>query len=240
LEQFAFLAAHNLRAPVARIMGLGNLFTLNPNITNQETKIIISMLTAATKELDEVIQDLSSVLELRDNISKSIATVNFSAELELIISNLEKEIVETNTIIEASFVEAPEVIAVKAYIDSILFNLINNAIKYRQADRSPVVKIKSYTIPKYICLAISDNGVGIPKKHLNKIFNFYSRFHFHVGGKGLGLFLVNSQVMAMGGIVKVKSKINEGTTFKIYFRKNLKKSQHQLSKKMLSIPNEKG
>ena len=71
----------------------------------------------------------------------------------------------------------------------------------------------------FICLIVKDNGLGIDLKlYGEKIFKLYSRFHDHVEGKGFGLYLVKTQVSAMGGKLEVTSEVNEGTTFYIYLK----------------------
>lgn len=218
LEQFAFMAAHKLRAPVARILGLGNVFTLGTINTANEKDEIIERLVATTRELDDVITDLNVILEIKNNQDELLSVINFNDELNLIRSNMKSEISETHTDIIASF-ECTEIVAVKAYIDSIFLNLISNAIKYRHPERNPVIRIRSYPAGEYVCLSVGDNGLGIEQEHLKDIFNFYVRFRFHVDGKGLGLYLVKTQVAALGGMIDVESKKGEGTVFKIFFRK---------------------
>jgi len=217
LEQFAFIAAHNLRAPAARILGLGKLLELS--ISKEEEQMIIQKLICSTAEMDTVIKDLNVILEVKSNDSKYLTQVDLHDELLLICSNLEKEILETQTLIHESFEAAPVVIAVKAYIDSILFNLISNAIKYRSPDRAPIIRIKTTRTDDYICLSITDNGLGFDtQQHQQNLFTLYKRFHFHVEGKGMGLYLVKTQVSAMDGKIEVESNINEGTTFRIYLK----------------------
>lgn len=219
LEQFAFISAHNLRAPVARILGLGNLLELVKSESEEENKIV-SKLVFATRELDTVVKDLNTILVIRkDNIS-IITGVNLEEELRLIKMNLEKEIVETEASINEDFSRAPVIHTVKPYLDSILINLVSNAIKYRHPDRSPVIQIRSEIIENYTCLMVCDNGLGLNLNlHKEKLFTLYSRFHNHVEGKGMGLYLVKTQVMSMGGRIEIESEIGCGTTFKIFFKR---------------------
>ena len=108
------------------------------------------------------------------------------------------------------------------YVESILYNLISNAIKYRDPERSPHIAIKTTHENEFVCLAVMDNGLGIDlKKYKQNIFSLYKRFHLHVEGKGLGLYLVKTQIEALGGRVEVRSEPNEGTTFQIYFKRYL-------------------
>jgi len=219
LEQFAFISAHNLRAPVARILGLGNILGYarkNP----EEEGMILSKLIYTTQELDTVVRDLNTILELRKNNTSLITEVSFEEELRLIKVNLEKEILETDTEIWNDFSRVNSIRTIKPYLDSILVNLISNAIKYRYPGRYPVIQIKSEVIENYICLTVRDNGLGINLSlYKEKLFTLYSRFHNHVEGKGMGLYLVKTQVVALGGKIEVESEIDSGTTFKIFFKR---------------------
>ncbi|AYB32060.1 two-component regulator propeller domain-containing protein [Chryseolinea soli] len=218
LEQFAFISAHNLRAPVARILGLGNILGFvrkNP----EEEKSVIDKIIFATQELDTVVKDLSSILDLRNNNTSFITNISLEEELKLTKGILEKEIRETSASIIEDFSRAPFIRTLKPYLDSILVNLIGNAIKYRHLDRRPIIQIKSEIIENQICLTICDNGMGIDLlSYKEKLFTFYSRFHNHVEGKGMGLYLVKTQVVALGGKIEVESEIDQGTTFKILFK----------------------
>jgi len=219
LEQFAFIAAHNLRAPAARILGLGKVLEISED-NKEEERAIIRRLIASTAEMDTVIKDLNVILEIKSNNSNYFTSVNLYDELTLVRSNLSKEIVETNARIQASFDEAPIILSVKPYVDSILLNLISNAIKYRNPDKVPVIDLKTEPAGEFICLTVSDNGLGFDvNQQRQNIFTLYKRFHFHVEGKGMGLYLVKTQVTALGGRIEVESRVNEGTTFRVYFKR---------------------
>ena len=104
-------------------------------------------------------------------------------------------------------------------MDSILYNLITNAIKYRHPDRAPVISIKTEKLESEVCLIVCDNGLGIDMNlYQDKLFNLYSRFHFHVDGKGMGLYLVKSHLVAMGGRIEIQSQVDKGSTFRAYFK----------------------
>ena len=217
LEQFAFITAHNLRAPVARILGLGNVLEFACKSYDDE-RLITGKLIFATKELDTVVKDLGAILELRKNNTSLITEVSLQEELRLVKENLEKEILETNAEIKEEFSKAPLLRTLKPYLDSILINLIGNAIKYRHLDRRPLIQIKSEVVENQICLTISDNGIGMDlSSYRGKLFTLYGRFHDHVEGKGMGLYLVKTQVAALGGKIEVESEVDCGTTFRIFF-----------------------
>jgi signal transduction histidine kinase len=109
--------------------------------------------------------------------------------------------------------------AVRSYVQSILFNLLSNALKYRAPDRTLRVRIETRREDGYVRLSVADNGLGIDlAKHGPKLFGLYRRFHTHVEGKGLGLHLIKTQIEALGGKVTLQSREGAGTTFNIYFK----------------------
>lgn len=218
LEQFAFISAHNLRAPVARILGLGHLLDISTS-TDDERDQIYPRLVHATKELDGVVKDLNTILYLKKNSDSAITVIDLKLEVMMIVENLEAEIKLTQAIVTTDFTGVSSIRSVKPYLDSIIYNLISNAIKYRHPDRTPVVHIKAEKNEKEICLMFSDNGLGIDVNLFqDKLFTLYSRFHSHVEGKGMGLYLVKTQITAMGGRIEVESKVDTGTVFKVYFK----------------------
>jgi ligand-binding sensor domain-containing protein/signal transduction histidine kinase len=218
LEQFAFISAHNLRAPVARILGLGNVLEIARHKPD-DVNMIIDRIIFTTQELDRVVKDLNTVLELRKNNTSVITKINLEEELELIKINLEKEIQETHTIFDQDFSKINIIHTLKPYLDSILVNLISNAIKYRQPSRPPIIRIHSFIEGDLVCLEVRDNGLGMDLSlYKEKIFTLYSRFHSHVEGKGMGLYLVKTQAHSLGGRIEVESETGIGTTFKVYIR----------------------
>lgn len=218
LEQFAFISAHNLRAPVARILGLGNLLDLDAH-DPEANKLVYQKMVLTARDLDRVVRDLNTILEIRKSNPSSVTTILFEEELKLVKQTIEKEIEDTNTMIKADFSKAPVITSVKPYVESVLHNLITNAIKYRSPDRLPLISIATYPINGYLCLSVSDNGLGIDtEQYKDKIFTLYQRFHSHVEGKGLGLYLIKTQVEALGGKIELESQVNEGTTFRVYFQ----------------------
>ena len=106
----------------------------------------------------------------------------------------------------------------KSYLESIFLNLLTNSIKYKSPDKQLKITITSKTINDKVILYFKDNGIGIDlDRNKHKIFGLYQRFHNHPDSKGLGLYLVKSQVETMGGTIEVSSKVGKGTTFTITF-----------------------
>lgn len=219
LEQFAFIAAHNLRAPLTRVLGLANLIQMSP--TEQDRQTALDKLISSTQDLDQVVKDLNAILNIKRHTS-NLTEVDLNESLMRTKRILEKEIEDTGARIMNNFSEADKVYAIAPYVESILYNLISNSIKYRDPARTPVIAIKTTHENEFVCLAIMDNGLGIDlQKYKQTIFNLYKRFHLHVEGKGLGLYLVKTQIEALGGRIEVRSEPNEGATFHVYFKRYL-------------------
>jgi signal transduction histidine kinase len=99
--------------------------------------------------------------------------------------------------------------------------LITNAFKYQSPERNLELKIFTKETKGFLQLYFSDNGLGINlQRHGDKIFGLYQRFHHHPDSKGLGLYIINSQVRALGGMIDVQSEEGVGTTFIVSFKKN--------------------
>jgi signal transduction histidine kinase len=216
LEQFAFIAAHNLRAPLARILGLANVVGLSK--TDADKDLALNKLVTSTQDLDHVIRDLNLILNIQKHTS-NLTMVELTPAFTRVIKMLEKELDDTKAILGKDFSAADKVYAVAPYVESILYNLLSNAIKYRDPSRVPVITLRSTHDDEFVCLTVSDNGLGINlDKYRQNMFTLYKRFHTHMEGKGLGLYLVKTQITALGGKIEVESEPDKGTTFKVFFK----------------------
>lgn len=215
LEQFAYIVSHNLRAPVANIIGITNFMKM-PDLEPSEQASMVSSLNQSVTALDGVIKDLSLILQIRREVNEQRTTIHFSVimnEIQLAIDNLIKL---EKVSFEIDFSAINQINSIKSYIYSIFYNLISNSIKYRRPDVQPVIKIKSSIVDNQILLVFSDNGLGIDlKKNKDTVFGLYKRFHSHTEGKGMGLFMVKTQIETLGGKIHIASEPNKGTQFKI-------------------------
>jgi PAS domain S-box-containing protein len=215
LQQFAYITSHNLRAPIANIMGLVNLY--RPGNQPDFNQQIISNLSESALNLDTVVHDLNELMVIRTQKKEEHQVVKLEPLLHFIKQSINADIDASQAHIHVDFA-APEVVSVRSYVQSILFNLLTNAIKYRSPQRPLEIEVFSYQEGNFICLGVQDNGLGIDlEKYQDKLFGMYKRFHQHIDGKGLGLHLVKTQIEALGGSIAVESAKGEGTTFKVMF-----------------------
>jgi PAS domain S-box-containing protein len=137
LEQFAFISGHNLRAPAARIFGLGNLLS-KLDASSPEREEIIQKIIRETEELDHVVKDLNTILDVRRDQTSILATVDLDEVVEQIRVGLAREITETQTHLITDLSEVKSILSIRPYIHSIFLNLISNSIKYRYPGRHPL------------------------------------------------------------------------------------------------------
>lgn len=218
LQQFSFITSHNLRAPVANLLSLLSLFN-KEKFDDDFNKLLIEKFEEATQQLNQTLNDLVNVLVIKsnNNIEKeSICLTDIYIEVKKNIDNLLRQ---QNGKIWADFSEVDQLKYNRIHIESIFLNMISNAIRYSSSDRSPEIKIKSYKYDNWVVVEFADNGLGMDlKRYGDRLFGLYQRFHGNKEGKGLGLYMTRSQVIAMGGKIEVESEPGVGTTFKIYFK----------------------
>lgn len=212
LEQFANIVAHNIRSPLANIMGLNRL--LNLELSPEDKATALRGINTSAEKLENVIRDLNDVLQIR----KADAGARDEVHLENVVQDIEHSISEMisekNAVIMYEFSEAPIISTVRSYIQSIFQNLITNALKYSRTGEVPMLKIHSYKEGNYTVIRFTDNGIGIDlKKHGGNIFGLYKRFTTQAEGKGLGLYMVKSQVEALEGFIDIESEPGKGTDF---------------------------
>jgi PAS domain S-box-containing protein len=219
LKQFSYITSHNLRGPIANLLGLSNLIE-NYKVDDPELKKILNGIKTATHRFDETIKDLSLVLNVRDSLSIPREQLNLSKVYEKAYMQCETDIIECRASVFTDFSKAPLVYFNKAYLESILLNLLTNSIKYRSSERKLQVFITTErNSANEIVMKFRDNGLGLNLKlHQEKLFRLHQRFHDNIEGKGLGLFLVKTQMEAMNGAIQVESEVDQGTLFTLKFR----------------------
>ncbi|MBX2915072.1 MAG: CHASE3 domain-containing protein [Cyclobacteriaceae bacterium] len=215
LQQFTYIISHNLRAPLARLKGLANL--LEYSETNTEKDNIYKLLIKSSRDIDDVITDLSTILNIQKQTMLLRSEILLSHVIHKVLSTLEVEIKEVQPTIKIQL-NADTLFSVSPYVESIFYNLVANAIKYHNPQQPLEIIITSQEVGHYIQVVIEDNGLGFDlAKHRHNLFNLYKRFHTHVEGKGLGLYLAKTQMEALGGKIEVDSEENKGTRFILYF-----------------------
>jgi PAS domain S-box-containing protein len=224
LETFVYTASHDLKAPIGNIEAL--IMTLQEELTEDsrqktEVKEIISMIEFSITKFRTSISELAVVGKLKseENEKEEVSEISFSEILNDVKALLQLQINESKTIFEEDFSKAKSMRFSKKNLNSILHNLISNAIKYRHPDKQPRIRISTENIDDFILLKVSDNGLGIKDEDKGKIFSIYERAHDHVEGTGVGMAIISRIVNNNGGKIELESKVGEGSSFKVFLKK---------------------
>jgi PAS domain S-box-containing protein len=218
LKEFSYITSHNLRAPLSNLTGLLSLIEDIP-IEDPELQEIMLGFNKSTHLLNDTINDLTKVMIIKDNLSIQKEDLLLKEVFENVINQLAFQINLYKPILQIDFEQVSILNINKTYIESILLNLLTNAIKYRTESKTLKIAITASQNNDSITLVFEDNGIGIDlERNRDKIFGLYQRFHDYPDSKGLGLYLVKSQVEAMGGIISIESEVNKGTTLTLIFK----------------------
>lgn len=219
LKQFSYITSHNLRAPLSNLSGLLALLEDTP-INNPELELLLNGFKKSTQLLNETVNDLVKVIIIKDSPSMLREEVQIQEVFENVFSQLSFLISSIQPVLKMDLEASPVVHVNKAYLESILLNLFTNSLKYHAVDRVLKISITTKETPDGVSLTFKDNGIGIDMaRNKDKIFGLYQRFHNYPDSKGLGLYLVKSQIESMGGSITVESKVDKGTTFTLLFSK---------------------
>jgi len=215
LKQFSYIVSHNLRAPISKLQGLSSLYDTEPE---DETfnKTITDNIKISVHDLDTVVKDMNTIISSGETEKSEYEFTLFEVELNLVKQILNEDIKKAGkAIITGDFQDPAGLMTIKSYTHSIFLNLVTNALKYRAKDRDLHLHFATSQNEHYVNIVVEDNGIGINlDKYGKKIFGLYKRFHgSDIEGRGLGLYLVKTQVEAMKGKIEVESEVNKGTKF---------------------------
>ncbi len=210
LEEFTQIVSHNLRAPAGNI---SSLLSLYEGASAEEKAEYLQHLKNSSKLMLATLNELNDVLNIKQTQNIDKQELEFNVVFGRVCQMLSTRIAELGADLKADF-KAPLIRYPNIYLESILLNLLSNALKYHSRERKSVIEIKTYFEGATTMLEVSDNGLGINlSKYGHQIFKMRKTFHEHPESRGLGLFLIKNQIESMGGEISVKSEVNTGTTF---------------------------
>lgn len=216
LNQFAYIVSHNLRTPLSNLSGL--LTILEVDHIDEYNKSIIDLFKTSTERLTETITDLTHILNRKNDQRVKLAQINVQRTMEKVTSAFAESILSLPIKLNLNFTHK-HILFNKSYLESILTNLTSNAIKYRDPSRQLEITVSLNTDDQdRKVLTFADNGMGIDlDSNKDELFGLNKRFHQHINGNGVGLFITKSQITSLSGKIEVSSKVNEGTEFTITF-----------------------
>lgn len=210
LENFAFIASHDLQAPLRHISSFVELLKYKINQDDNEAKKWMEFIVSGTVNMKSLIDGLLDYSKLNgDKTQRSpVNTMEIVSEIKTQILTLHKDAqITTNTL--------PEIIGTESQIRQLLQNLIQNAIKFRHKDRHPIIKITGIENDSHYEFRVEDNGIGIESNTNTDVFQLFQRAHSgeHYLGSGIGLAICKKVVSLHGGEIFYKQNDDVGTTF---------------------------
>ncbi|GAB3299919.1 PAS domain-containing protein [Hymenobacter tenuis] len=218
LDNFVYTASHDLKQPITNMAGIFEELKRNVTFHDQDAAQLIGMFDDALQQINVTIRNLSDVVQVqRQHDQLPAEPIELLAFAQNIILSLQDQVEELHAHLELAIDPALTVLVIRPNLQSILFNLLGNALKYAVPERPPHIQVTATTKENWLLLSIQDNGLGIDlDRYGQQLFQMFRRFHYHVEGSGMGLYLVNRIVQQSGGRLEVESEVGRGTLFRVH------------------------
>jgi len=214
LLNFSYIVSHNIRSHASTISGFIHL--LDEENDESERKELIQSLGKSSKSLDATLRHLSELLNIQSRVGIHKIGINLFDALEKAISAIAIDLNNIPHTLDINVAKDFKILTDPSYLDSILLNLVSNAVKYRSPERKLHIIFKAWKSEQRNYLSVMDNGKGIDlERHGEKLFGMFKTFHGNSDARGIGLFITRNQIEALGGQIEVQSTPNLGTTFLI-------------------------
>ena len=215
LLNFSYIVSHNLRSHAGNIKSIVRFLGLSK--TEEEKKLLMDNLRIVSENFENTMLHLNEIVQINSNVNIYLEDLNLFEYASKATEMLEEQIGAKAAII---LNKIPDNFVIKynpAYLESILYNFLSNALKYSSPERKPEIYLDAYWEQDRPVLVCKDNGIGIDlEKNGAKLFGMYKTFHGNKDAKGIGLFMTKNQVEAMHGKIEVESELGIGSSFKIY------------------------
>ena len=215
LLNFSYIVSHNIRSHASNISGIAHVLADEPEPEIQRQ--FIEGLLKSSKNLDSTLRHLNELLNIQSRVNIHKEPLSFFQVVNRTLDTLVVDLKTNNVKIVNKIPDGFKLKTDNAYLDSIVLNLVSNAIKYRKTEEDPEICIEAGKRNSVPYFSIQDNGKGIDlEKHGDKIFGMFKTFHGNRDARGIGLFITRNQIEALGGTIEVESKVGEGTKFTVY------------------------
>ncbi|GAA4048143.1 hypothetical protein GCM10022409_38170 [Hymenobacter glaciei] len=219
LDNFIYTASHDLKSPISNIEGL--LYLLQEELPAEvaqgaEVSPTLARMLEAVERFKRTIDHLTEVSKLQKEHAPATTSVNLAAVVEDVRQDLLPLLQAAGAKLFIDVSVLPPVQFAEKNLRSIVYNLLSNAVKYRHPNRTPHVDVRAHVRPGHTVLEVHDNGLGLDPAHLPRLFTMFQRFHDHVEGTGIGLYMVKRMVENAGGRIEVHSQLGAGTTFFVF------------------------
>ncbi len=216
LVNFANIVTHNLRSYSGNLASLLDFFQLAGD--QEEKDEIFKYLQGLSKAFSDTVANLTELVAVPNLGKRNLEQVDLLKTVENAISSIAMQIRSCKAQVSVAVDPDLRLVTNPAYFESIVLNLLTNALKYRRADRLPLIEISAFAEQDEVYLSVKDNGLGMDlDRDGHRLFRMNNTFHGNSDAKGLGLFITKTQIESLGGRIHVESRVNDGSTFSIVF-----------------------
>lgn len=218
LQDFAYVASHDLQEPLRKIQAFGNLLVDEYGDSLGDGRDYLSRMQNAASRMSTLIEDLLAFSRVTTQ-AKPFSPVDLNVIAQEVLADLETRIADTRGLVEVD--KLPTIAADSTQMRQLLQNIIGNALKFHKPEETPLVKISAEAVQDArkrtiaYAISISDNGIGFDEKYLDRIFAVFQRLHGRdtYAGTGIGLAVCRKIVERHGGTITASSKPGAGSTF---------------------------
>lgn len=226
LQQFAYVASHDLKTPLRSIGGFIQILERNYSAQlDDKARALIRRTAEATKRLEQLTEDLLSYARIDAEV-KEFVLVNMTEVAQEVIHLLDASITSTAATVRVD--ELPVVLGDRTQLIQLLLNLVGNALKYCR-DRAPMIELSAVERDGVWLFSVADNGIGIDAQHFKKVFEVFKRLHSQgeFPGTGIGLAVCRRVVELHGGEIRVASIPGQGSVFSFTLPLKPKEANHE-------------
>lgn len=217
LDNFVYTASHDLKAPIANLESLMTMLKGEPVNETERGKFIISKIDSSIHKFKDTLNALSEITKVQQNLESANEYLSIKEVLNDVKEDIKDIIQETDAEITEDL-QTDSLYFPKINLRSIIYNLLSNAIKYKHPERVPRIEFQTYQKDDFVVLKVTDNGLGMNERQQKKLFTMFRRFHNHVQGSGIGLYMVKRMVENKGGRIEVCSQEEKGSTFMVFIK----------------------
>ena len=207
--------SHDIKGPLASLLLTINQLKKVAGDKSKSFLMLFGILESSIKKMQVIITELTGSGKLKSKHKAEEELLDFENILEDVRLTLAGTIMESGAIIGTD-IKVSQILYSRRKLRSIIYNLVNNAIKFHSPGRHPEILITTKKEKKYVVISVKDTGIGIDETKHKEVFSKYSRIGNTVEGSGIGLYLVNEIVTNSGGKILLKSHLGKGSEFKVY------------------------